>query len=196
VRRLNGIHATVRGGVADPAARAATGASSYRALDPTLLLWVQATLIVTSVRAYDAWVGPLQASDREAFWQEARAVGVRMGIPLAASPLTWPALLAWFDEQIGAGGPIAVTDTARALAPDILRPPVRLLPPAAVELLVLPGLSLLPARIRDDFGIAWSTRRELLATSLGRAVRAWVRVTPPALRSMPQARQADRRARA
>ena len=38
VRRLNGIHATVRGAVADPAARATTGVSAYRALAPELLL--------------------------------------------------------------------------------------------------------------------------------------------------------------
>src|SRR5688572_8063032 len=73
VRRLNGIHAGVRG-------------EGYRALDPTLLLWVQVTLIVTSVRAYQRWVGPLAEAEKEQFWQEARAVGTRLGIPLGTSP--------------------------------------------------------------------------------------------------------------
>ena len=50
VRRLNGIHATVRG-------------ENYRALDPELLLWVQVTLIITSVRAYHRWVRPLSKPD-------------------------------------------------------------------------------------------------------------------------------------
>ena len=46
VQRLSRVHASVRGGVHDPLARAASGASAYRALDPALLLWVQATLVV------------------------------------------------------------------------------------------------------------------------------------------------------
>ena len=48
-------------------------------MDPELLLWVQATLIVTSVEAYRRWVRPLAATEKEQFWQEARRVGVRLG---------------------------------------------------------------------------------------------------------------------
>ena len=87
LRRLNGVHATVRGEVTDADATEVTGgATAYRAMDPALLLWVQATLIVTSVRAYERWVGPLTDDDKETFWQEARRVGPRMGIPLDRSP--------------------------------------------------------------------------------------------------------------
>ncbi len=84
VRRLNHVHAAVRGEAADPAAR--TVARTYRALDPDLLLWVQATLIWTSVQAYERWVGPLTALDREGFWAEARLVGARLGIPPRPQP--------------------------------------------------------------------------------------------------------------
>src|SRR3989304_3578095 len=38
IRRLNGVHAGVRGMVTDPAAQTATRAAAYRALDPELLL--------------------------------------------------------------------------------------------------------------------------------------------------------------
>ena len=57
VRKLNGVHASVRGSVDDEHARQL--APAYRALDPDLLLWVQVTLIITSVRAYHRWVSPL-----------------------------------------------------------------------------------------------------------------------------------------
>ena len=77
VARLNGVHRGVSGEIADPEARWATGAGSYRALDPELLLWVQATLVISSVRAYRAWVGSLDAPACERFWQEARGVGTR-----------------------------------------------------------------------------------------------------------------------
>ncbi len=82
VRRLNRVHAGVRGPTEGEAAEL-TGAGAYRALDPALLLWVQVTLIVTSVKAYRRWVGEVTDAEADAFWQEARSVGVRMGIPSA-----------------------------------------------------------------------------------------------------------------
>ena len=44
VTELNRVHARVQGPVLDPLAAAVTDARHYRALDPELLLWVQATL--------------------------------------------------------------------------------------------------------------------------------------------------------
>lgn len=196
VARLNGIHASVRGEVIDPAGIAATGALTYRALDPELLLWVQSTLIVLSVRAYERWVGPVRPPEREAFWQEARSVGPRIGIPLDASPPSWAALEAWFEARLEPGGPIRVTPTARALADTIVRPPLPLVPGALSELTTLPGMALLPARIRREYGIPWGTRREAVARALGLGVRAWTSVVPAAARAMPQARAAERRVRA
>jgi uncharacterized protein (DUF2236 family) len=193
VSRLNRVHAGVRGEVTDREARILTGAAAYRALDPELLLWVQATLVVTSVHAYERWVGRLTAEDREAFWAEARRVGTAMGIPLSVSPPDWASLERYWDGMLGAGGPVRVTPTARMLAPRIVRPPLPIVPGWAVTLAALPGLSLLPHRIRAEYGIAWGTRRERLAGWLGRGVRLWIRVTPHAWRAMPQARAAEAR---
>jgi uncharacterized protein (DUF2236 family) len=194
VARLNHIHAGVRGEIVDPGVRHATGADRYSALDPELLLWVQATLLVTSVRAYEAWVGPVRAEEKEAFWQEARAVGERLGIRRAMTPDRWVDLVAWFDGQLAPGGPIVVTETARRLAQHIVRPPLPHVPAPLVDLAVLPGLALLPARIRDDYHIAWSPQRAFAARWLARGVRAWVTLMPGAVRAMPQARAAERRA--
>ena len=193
--RLNAVHATVRGEVADPAAHAATGAHAYRALDPELLLWVQATLIVTSVRAYGRWVRPLSDEDIEAFWQEARSLAPRMGIPLDRSPATWPALMAYWDLMLAPDGPIQVTPTALRLAPTVLRPPFPWVPPSLVDLAGLPGMALLPARIREAFGIEWTPREQRLARFLDAGIRLWVRSVPSDWRAMPPARAADRRAR-
>ncbi|CAN5802133.1 hypothetical protein BH24CHL6_BH24CHL6_09430 [soil metagenome] len=193
VRRLNGIHAGIRGESIDPGAAAV--AASYRALDPELLLWVQATLIVTSVRAYGLWVRPLTLAQREQFWQEARSVGVRLGIPLSCSPADWPALLRYWNEMLGPNGPIRVTDTSRRLAPLIVRPPLPLTPGLLIDLLGLPGLLFLPARLSKEFGIPWGPERERLARLLGLAIRSWVRAVPPNWRAMPHATAAERRAR-
>jgi uncharacterized protein (DUF2236 family) len=193
--RLNGVHASVRGPVTDPGAARLAGADAYRALDPELLLWVQATLIVSSVRAYRAWVGPLSDSDADAFWSEARSVGTRMGIPLHVSPSDWPSLVSYWDWMLSPSGPIEVTDTARMLAPMLVRPPLPGTPGWAVDLLALPGLGLLPPRIREAYGIPWGAGHQRSAELLGQGVRLWTRTVPAAWRSMPEARAAFRRAR-
>lgn len=180
VRKLNRVHGGVRG-------------EGYRAMDPELLLWVQATLIVTSVEAYQRWIGPLSLAEKEQFWQEARRVGVRLGIGLDFSPKDWPGLEAYWAWMLSPDGPIKVSDVARRLAPSIIRPPFPLVPGLAIDLLTLPGFALLPPRIREDYGIAWSANRERTAIALGYAVRSWTRVIPLLLRSMPQAISADRR---
>jgi uncharacterized protein (DUF2236 family) len=193
IARLNAVHGRVQGEVHDPLARQASGSSSYRALDPELLLWVQASLVVMSVRAYSSWVGPLPLDARQRLWRETRATGQRLGIPLATSPRDWLELVSWFEAQMAPGGPVVVTDTARRLAPSIVHPPVPLVPGPLMDLAVLPGLGLLPPSIRDGFGIAWGPGHAALARALGTGLRGWVRGMPRAWRALPQARAAERR---
>ena len=103
--------------------------------------------------------------------------------------------MAWFEQQIGSGGPVVVTDTARRLSAPILHPPVPYVPRRLMDLAMLPGLALLPAPIRDGFEIGWSPLHEALAGSLGHGLHAWVRLMPRTWRAMPQARSAERRVR-
>jgi uncharacterized protein (DUF2236 family) len=165
-------------------------------MDPQLLLWVQVTLVWASVQAYERWVEPLDAADREELWAEAREVGRCMGIPAAISPPDWPALEAYWDRMIAPDGPIVITPTARRLAASIIRPPIPGLPGPAIELLTTPGLALLPPRIRSAYGIGWGPIRASVALIADAILRAWVGLVPLAWRSMPQARDADQRARA
>ena len=192
VRRLNGVHRGVRGDVGDPAARRL--ASTYRALDPELLLWVQVTLVMTSARAYRRWVAPLDDAELDRFWQEARVVGARLGIPLAASPPTWRDLHAYWESMVAPDGPIHVTPTARRLARLIVRPPIPYLPGPMIDLLALPGLDLLPGYLRDEFAVPWDHRRQEASRLAHVALRWWVGAVPRSWRQMPQARAAYRRA--
>ncbi len=194
IRRLNAIHRDVRGQAHDPVAREVAG-HSYRALDPELLLWVQTTLIVTSVEAYRRWVGPLSNEEIQQYWQEARSVGVKLGIGLASSPATWDDLGDYWERMLAPEGVIQVTPTARLLSRTIVRPPVPLLRGPFVDLLALPGLALLPPRLREAYGIAWGPRRARAAALLGRLVWMWVHLVPSGARAMPQARAAQRRLR-
>lgn len=196
VRRLNAVHASVRGQVQDPQAQAATRAEIYRAMDPELLLWVQATLIHTSVEAYERWVGPISPAERDVFWTEARSVGARLGIPLTLSPTDWPAFEAYWDRMLAPSGPIHITPTARRLGRVVVGSPLPFLPSPLVAPLMSPSLSLLPERVRDEYGFAWGTGRQAVSAGLDAAIRLWVKALPRSWRSMPQARAADRRVRA
>jgi uncharacterized protein (DUF2236 family) len=195
VRRLNGVHGSVSGEVQDPEARAISGQDRYRALEPELLLWVQATLIRTSVDAYERWVGPISHQERESFWAEARRVGVRLGIPLSASPVDWAAFETYWEEMVGPDGPIRVTPTGRRLGQAIAGSPLPFVPGPLLGPLMSPALALMPERIRTEYGFAWGPGRAAFARTLDRAIRMWVRILPRSWRAMPQARTADRRAR-
>jgi uncharacterized protein (DUF2236 family) len=80
------------------------------------------------------------------------------------------------------------------MAPLIIRPPLPVVPSVAVDLLALPGLAFLPARLRREFGIGWGEGREALSRTLGVAIRGWTSVVPVSVRQMPQAREAFGRA--
>jgi uncharacterized protein (DUF2236 family) len=140
-------------------------------------------------------VSPLRADELERFWQEARAVGVRLGIPLSLSPADWPALETYWARMLAGDGPVHVTPTARRLARLIVRPPFPFVPGSLIDLAALPGLALLPPRIRSEFDITWSAPKAALAGVLSTAVRSWTAIVPRTLRSMPQAVAADRRVR-
>src|SRR2546423_9219080 len=73
LRRIDRRHGSVRGSTAE--------GQAYDARDPALLLWVQATLVLTSLRLYEAVAGRLAPADREAYWQETRPIAQALGIP-------------------------------------------------------------------------------------------------------------------
>lgn len=187
LRRINAIHQVVRGTVPE------TG-ETYQAMDPELLLWVHATLIDTALRIYDRYVARLSAAEEEAYHGEARQVAIRLGVPEGMLPLTLVELRAEMERLI-AGGTVAVSPTARALAPAVLYP-TRFPPPFVWDAAHLISHSVLPDPIRRGFGIAWSPRREAgMRAAAAASRRLWPRL-PASLRRVPQARRAERRLRA
>lgn len=194
VHHLNRVHAAVRGPTNDPVALELAD-DRYRALDPELLLWVQATLFMTSIVAYERWVGPIMEAECERYWQETRTVGQRLGIPLEHSPSDYLAFRDYWRRMLDPTGPIHPTPTARRLSATIVRPPLPFVPTPVVDLLATPGLDLLPPRLREEYGIAWSSRRTLVARVANAALRAYVNALPRSWRAMPHARSAERRVR-
>jgi uncharacterized protein (DUF2236 family) len=205
IRRLNQLHRDIRG-------------ATYRARDPELSLWVHATLVDSTLAAYEAWIEPLSNERRARYYEETMPVGRAFGIPPELLPADLDAFEAYLDRMLGPGGPIVVGDTARELAETILRPPLapalgalgtfgegvgeasprlsawlEAIPPAAYEWLMWPAVGLLPASVRTGYGLRWGVRERLVSGWLVAAWKAWRPLLPTSFRQMPQALAADRR---
>jgi uncharacterized protein (DUF2236 family) len=208
--RLHGLHRGIRGEVLDAGARDRHG-RRYSALDPDLSLWVHATLVDSTIAAYDAWVEPLSREERARYYVETLPVGRAFGIPAARLPADLDAFETYLDEMLRPGGPIEVGETARELAATILHPPLgpaveaagwpfdRLagladaIPSRAYTWLFWPAIGLLPRSIREGYQLPWGLRQRAVASWLVATWSAWRPVLPPSFRQMPQALQADRR---
>ncbi len=217
IRRLNELHNAVRGPVSDPAARARHGAR-YSARDPELSLWVHATLVDSTIVAYDAWLSPLARDRRAAFYAETLAVGRAFGIPEAILPPDLGAFEAYLDGMLAPDGPIQVGDLARELGAAVLAPPrapalaalgdaeaggrdlrpaigaiLDALPAATYRWLLWPSIGLLPPRVRDAYRLRWGVLERSVSAWLVGSWRAWRPLLPAGFRQMPQALAADRR---
>jgi uncharacterized protein (DUF2236 family) len=217
IRRLNALHGGIRGPVTDPAARARHG-SRYTARDPALSLWVHATLVDSTIVAYDAWLEPLSRQRRAAFYDETRVVGRAFGIPEALLPVDLGAFEAYLAAMLAPDGPVQVGDLARELGGVVLSPPLApalaalgdaeaggldvrpalaavldALPAAAYRWLLWPSIGLLPPRVRDGYGLRWGPLERAVSAWLVTSWRAWRPILPTRLRQMPQALAADRR---
>ncbi len=178
-RVINARHREVRG-------------QGYAALDPELLLWVQATLVYAAVRAYPALVGPMSAAEADAYYQDTKKIGVLLGVPPAIYPGNLDALEAYMVEMIEAG-PVRVGGDALRIARLLLYPRFRGVPPIAFAPVRTLTAGLLPHRLRDAYGLAWTPRQQRAFGVYCALSRRLIRLLPGPVRHMPRARQAYRR---
>ena len=92
-------------------------------------------------------------------------------------------------------GVIEVTDTARRISREIIRPPAPALVRPALWLAALPAVGLLPPAIRAAYGFPWDGRRARALRGLAAATRGTLPLVPPALRYWATARRAESRLR-
>ncbi len=180
------IHARVHGFTATQLGRYPAG-TPYSAGDPELMLWVHATLVHSSLAAYEQFVQRLSLDDKNAYYREMSKVAMLFGAPDAVLPPTYSQFQEYWRAQI-ASDAIVVTPPAREVASVILAArlpaPLRILGPAHR----LAAARILPARLRHDYGLRWSPLHEAALPIAGNAVRygttplltVAARVRPPA----------------
>jgi uncharacterized protein (DUF2236 family) len=187
--RLHRVHTRVNGEAED--------GTPYDATDPTLLMWVHATLVDTSLLVYENYIGPLSLDERNGYYEEQKRLGVEYGIPYEHQPETYSDFCKYVDETVN-GGTLQVTADLRDVAAATMRPklPVPFVGRPVVEYFNLVTTALLPAWLREELGMAWGPRRERVHAAQRNVIRRLIPVLPSLLRDFPPARTAERRARA
>jgi len=189
-QRLRDIHSRVRGVTNEDGGRHPAG-TKYFANDPTLGMWVHATLVETSLQVYSAYVGRLTHAERQRYYEEQRHLGELFGVPLDAQPPTLGAFYEYFDEMVETE--LAVTDALRDVVDATMNPELPFVARPIVEGMNLATVSLLPPGLRDKLGIDWGPTRQRLVTASRALIRGALPVLPRLLREFPPARSADRR---
>jgi len=194
--KINGIHDRVHGRLPHQAGSLPRG-TCYDAHDPELLRWVHATLIDVLPRAYELFVGPLTARERDQYYAEAATVGPLLGMAEDFLPRTGTELREYL-QRMYAGGQIAITDDARWLAREILRP-LRGKPalerafgpllPALYWLNGLPTIGLLPPPIRRAYGFSWTPLQSATLGASAWLTRRLLPLVPSVVRHWPASRR-------
>jgi uncharacterized protein (DUF2236 family) len=154
----------------------------YDARDPDLQLWVAATLYDTAVDLYERVFGPLPAARAEEVYRQYAVLGTS----LQMSDARWPADRAAFAAYWStATAELRVGDRARGIAHDLLHPRAASLRPVAPAVRLLTG-GLLAPRLRSDYGLAWSPRRQRAFDGLVHAIAVGYPRLPTRLRQLPK----------
>jgi uncharacterized protein (DUF2236 family) len=166
---VQAVHARVRGKTKEQLGPFPTG-TPYSASDPELMVWVHATLVHSSLAAYERFVGTLSRRERDQYVSEMNLVAQLFGTPARVLPSGYAGFRDYFDAAL-ASEMITVTDPARRVASVIMATPV----PHPVRLLVpahrLATARILPPRLRREYGLRWSGFHEAALPLAGRAVR-------------------------
>jgi uncharacterized protein (DUF2236 family) len=174
-RRIGELHRGVTG---------ERGERAYRALDHELLAWVHGTLVDSAIVTWERFVGPLTPVVRSRYYEEMKAFATLFSLPSEALPSDVGAFGRWFAETLSG---LEVTDEARRLAADVLRPPAPpiLRPALALHRLVTVGL--LPPGVREGFRLRWSPAHERAYGLATGAIHDSLPLLPAGVRRWPHA---------
>jgi len=166
---VQAVHARVHGRTREQLGPFPPG-TSYSASDPELMLWVHATLVYSSLAAYERFVQPLTADERERYYEDMNLVARLFGTPAEVLPHSYDTFRTYFETQLQSGT-ITVTRPAREVAGVILAAalpaPLRLLAPAHR----LATAHILPPKLRHQYGLRWTTLHDLALPLAGATVR-------------------------
>jgi len=141
----------------------------YSASDPELMLWVHATLVYSSLAAYQRFVVPLSERELQQYHAEMRTIAELFGAPASVLPRSYAEFCDYVHAQFEADT-ITVTPPAREVASVILATPLpvplRVLAPAHR----LATTQILPPRLRQEYKLRWTRLHRLALPLAGRTL--------------------------
>ncbi|MHA7240965.1 oxygenase MpaB family protein [Arthrobacter sp. TMS1-12-1] len=185
-------HRPVTGTLPEPSASMPAG-TPYSATDPGLALWVFATLVWTALQVTDRFLRPTTPGEREAYYRDMTRLGHFFGVTDAVLPEDYRGLERYVDEQVRVT--LAAGPTARLIARQILTPERPIVPVLLRPLPSILAAGILPASLREDYGLPWRRRERLVFAVLRRCTRLVVPLLPARARYWPHYRMARDRVR-
>ncbi len=185
LRRFHTIHAGIHGQLEHDAGSLPAG-TPYFAHDPSLKLWVHATLVETGLMVYQRFVRHLSPGEQRRYYEDSMLLARRFGIPPSMIPPTLEDFEGYMEEMVS-GESLGVTETTLSIARDVLYPDVWIVPRTAGPLARFVTAGLLPERLRDAYGFEWDARKQALLEQISRAIRVMLPLAPSWIRLVPQA---------
>ena len=164
----------------------------YRASDPDLLVWVNATLVDTTLTVYEGFVRRLTADQRARYYVETVDAAELFGIPRDRIAPDLPSFRRYMRAMVD-GGELRATEVGRRLVRDVLSPPLPLplrLPTAVTTRLTV---ALLPEPVRSMFGLRVGRLDRVALAGAGAASRTLLPLVPRTIREFSRARSARQR---
>ncbi len=158
-RRVHTMHTRMTGEITEDVGRFARG-HRYAANDEAALFWVHATLAHTAMQVFELTVRPLSAEEREQYYRGSKRFACLFGIRESSMPPTWRAFEQYFIDMV-ASDTIAVGAVGSDIGRFLFTPSSRLHMPILGWLKVFTA-GLLPAKLREPFGLRWGRREAFL----------------------------------
>ncbi|WP_434995752.1 oxygenase MpaB family protein [Arthrobacter sp. Ld5] len=180
--RVARMHRPVTGTLPRPSAALPAG-TPYSAADPGLALWVFATLVWTALQVTDRFLRPTTAEEREAYYRDMTQLARVFGVTDAVLPADYPGLDRYVTEQVR--DTLDAGPTARLIARQILAPDPPLLPAPLRPLPAVLAAGILPARLREGYGLPWRRRERVVFAVVRWGTRLVVPLLPDRVRYWP-----------
>ena len=162
----------------------------YKATEPQALLWVAATLLDSTVLAYELCIRRLSSAEKEQFYQESKRFGQLFGIAKNLYPDTWCDFENWMANTIESDC-ITVTPAAKDIVLGLLYGTwfTRFLAPLNYAVAAMS----LPPKLVNEFGFKQSWWNKFFYKSLLALVKNAMRLIPRRYRAVPAARISEGR---
>lgn len=172
VMEMDRAHRGVRGTMPD--------GSAYDAAQPELRLWVLATLIDTVLVVEATYVGEFQEEERARYYRE--SLEVARVLEVGDAPQTLDEFHRYMSERLDG---LAVTDHARQIARHVLYPSLGWSPQWCLAPLRVITADLLPARLREGYGLTLSPQQTRRLRRFQASTRATIPRMPDWIRTFP-----------